>query len=74
LVAAAAAAAGLQMMRDADATEKRKKMLPWFCEEEYTKKNVGAVSSRSRMVRGGHGGLYWRRTVAHCSFDPAPFV
>lgn len=31
------------MMRDADATEKRKRMLPWFCEEEYTKKPVGAV-------------------------------
>lgn len=32
-----------QMMRDADATEKRKKMLPWFCEEEYTHKPVGAI-------------------------------
>jgi hypothetical protein len=31
------------MMRDADATEKRKKMLPWFCEEEYTQKPVGAI-------------------------------
>jgi hypothetical protein len=33
----------VQMMRDADATEKRKKMLPWFCEEEYTKKPVGSI-------------------------------
>jgi hypothetical protein len=31
------------MMRDADATDKRKKMLPWFMEEEYTKKPVGAI-------------------------------
>jgi hypothetical protein len=42
------AAVVVQMMRDADATEKRKKMLPWFCEEEYTKKNVGAVSTRNK--------------------------
>jgi len=32
-----------QMMRDADADEKRKTMLPYFCEEKYTGKQVKEV-------------------------------
>jgi hypothetical protein len=32
-----------QMMRDVDASEKKKKMLPFFCEESYTQKVVKEV-------------------------------
>lgn len=32
-----------QMMRDVDAPEKKKKMLPFFCEENYTGKQVKEV-------------------------------
>jgi hypothetical protein len=32
------------MMRDVDASEKKKKMLPYFCEENYTGQVVQEVS------------------------------
>lgn len=32
-----------QMMRDVDASEKKKKMLPYFCEEQYTGKVVKEI-------------------------------
>lgn len=32
-----------QMMRDSDASDKRKKMLPYFCEEHYTGKPIGTI-------------------------------
>lgn len=45
-----------QMMRDADASDKRKQMLPFFHEEEYTKKPAGPVSQGATRGREREGG------------------
>jgi hypothetical protein len=44
LVSAVSTMLHCQMMRDAEASEKKKKMLPFFCEEYYTNKLNKEVS------------------------------
>ena len=43
-----------QMMRDVEASEKKKKMLPYFCEENYTGKIVKEVSNINNGMHSSH--------------------